>query len=60
MAQASHVHGIGDHQAVTFAPTIVLPNGALVAQAKLLVPEVADWDLRVGGLEGWWWPTCGQ
>ncbi len=32
-------------------PTIVLPDEALIAQAKLQVPEVADWDLRVGGLE---------
>ena len=32
-------------------PTIVLPDDGLVAQAKLLVPEVADWDLRVGGLD---------
>jgi len=31
-------------------PTIILPNESLAAQARLLVPEVADWDLRVGGL----------
>ena len=31
-------------------PLIVLPNDSLVAQAKLQVPEVSDWDIRVGGL----------
>ena len=31
-------------------PLIVLPNDALVAHAKLQVPEVSDWDIRVGGL----------
>ena len=32
-------------------PLIVLPNDALVAHAKLQVPEVSDWDIRVGGLQ---------
>lgn len=31
-------------------PVIILPSESLAAQARLLVPEVADWDLRVGGL----------
>ena len=31
-------------------PLIVLPNDALVAHAKLQVPEVSDWDLRIGRL----------
>ena len=31
-------------------PMVVFANESLAAQAKLLVPEVADWDLRIGGL----------
>ena len=31
-------------------PMMVFANESLAAQAKLLVPEVADWDLRIGGL----------
>lgn len=31
-------------------PMIVFANESLAAQAKLLVPSVADWDLRIGGL----------
>ena len=31
-------------------PAIVLPNDSLVEQAKLFVPEVSDWDIRVGRL----------
>ena len=31
-------------------PLIVLPNDSLVAQAKLQVPEVSDWDIRIGRL----------
>jgi lipid-A-disaccharide synthase len=31
-------------------PLIVLPNNSLVAQAKLHVPEISDWDIKVGGL----------
>ena len=31
-------------------PAIVLPNDSLVEQAKLLVPEVSGWDIRVGRL----------
>ena len=31
-------------------PMMVFANESLTAQAKLLVPEVADWDLRIGGL----------
>ena len=36
--------------AVDAEPMMVLSNESLAAQAKLLVPEVADWDLRIGGL----------
>ena len=35
---------------VNATPLIVLPNNSLVAQAKLHVPEISDWDIRVGGL----------
>ena len=31
-------------------PMIVFPNESLAAQARLLTPAVADWDLRIGGL----------
>jgi lipid-A-disaccharide synthase len=31
-------------------PTVVLPNESLVAQAKLQVPEISDWDIRIGRL----------
>ncbi len=31
-------------------PLIVLPNNSLVAQAKLHVPEISDWEIKVGGL----------
>jgi lipid-A-disaccharide synthase len=31
-------------------PTIVLPNESLGAQAKLQVPEISDWDIRIGRL----------
>jgi lipid-A-disaccharide synthase len=33
-------------------PMIILPNESLAAQARLLVPEVADWDIQIGNLEG--------
>ncbi len=33
-------------------PLIVLPNESLAAQARLLIPEVADWDIQIGHLEG--------
>ena len=36
--------------AVDAEPMVVFANESLAAQAKLLVPEVADWDLRIGGL----------
>ena len=32
-------------------PLIVLPNESLAAQARLLIPEVADWDIQVGDME---------
>ena len=31
-------------------PMIVFPNESLAAQARLITPAVADWDLRIGGL----------
>jgi len=31
-------------------PMIVFPNDSLAAQARLLTPAVADWDLRIGDL----------
>ncbi|MDP6904896.1 MAG: lipid-A-disaccharide synthase [Verrucomicrobiota bacterium] len=33
-------------------PLIVLPNESMAAQARLLIPEVADWDIQIGHLEG--------
>ena len=31
-------------------PMMVLPNESLAAQARLMTPAVADWDLRIGGI----------
>ena len=38
-------------KAVEAEPLIVLPNESLAAQARLLIPEVADWDIQVGDME---------
>ena len=35
---------------INATPTIVLPNESLGAQAKLQVPEISDWDIRIGRL----------
>ena len=32
-------------------PLIVLPEESLAAQARLLIPEVADWDIQIGELD---------
>ena len=32
-------------------PVIVFPDESLAAQARLLVPQVADWDIQIGNLD---------
>ena len=38
-------------KAVKAEPLIVLSDESLAAQARLLAPEVADWDIQIGELE---------